>query len=227
MSITQEDVQENFSLKIDGYPLLKKFRGEEEYTSWEFLQEMKFFSGLVFKGIVYISENRVMAEIYPLFKPKRTEETKRSLLGTLSESISSIFAYDPILEAFSNLTLEEYLENESHEKLENFIKQQLNISGIVHPSLLRQPNSPNRLIQFTFYVRDKSLRDFFFHNDHNFFNIITYFKKVIVFLILYLVLIYYLQTKVNLHITVLHIHFPTFHKLFLAFQIHLEFRNVS
>jgi len=167
--ITEDDIQENFSLKIDGYPLLKKFRGDEEYTSWEFLQEMKFFSGLVFKGIVYISENRVMAEIYPLFKPETT------IYERIFRRFN--FVYDPILESFSNLTLKEYLANKSHKKLENFIIQQLNISGIVHPSLLQQPDSPNRLIQFTFYVRDKSLEETYFHNDQNFFNIITYFKK--------------------------------------------------
>ena len=41
--ITEDDIQENFSLKIEDYPLLKKFRGDEEFTSWGFLEEMFFF----------------------------------------------------------------------------------------------------------------------------------------------------------------------------------------
>ena len=149
--ITESDIQENFSLKIDGYPLLKKFRGEEEFTSWQFLEEMIFFSGLTFK--CFIDGNKMISKIFPMFRDD----------GVLNE----------IEEEFiSNLTLDEYLNNESYIKLERFINQQLNFSGVL--DIFKDKRES--YMEFIFISRSET-PETSFHNDNNFFNILTYFRN--------------------------------------------------
>ena len=154
--ITEDDIQENFSLKIEDYPLLKKFRGDEEFTSWGFLEEMFFFDGMTFKGFMYDDGDEIVAEIYPIFFHEDHEKTELEK------------------EIYNNITLEEYQNNPLHEKLERFISQQLNFSGILN---LYKENPENRNITFTFSCRNSNNIEVGFHNDSTLFNILTYFKN--------------------------------------------------
>jgi len=45
-------IQEDFSIKIDGYPLLKKFRGLPEYSTQDFLEKLMEFNLLKFEIIL-------------------------------------------------------------------------------------------------------------------------------------------------------------------------------
>jgi len=147
MELLVEDIQQDFSISIEGYPLIKKFSGLndgiDDFTSWEFLEIMEEFNFLIFE---------IIFESVPLVQP--------------------IF-YENEME---RMNVTEYTNHPKRKLFQKFLIYKLVNSGVLNELRILSNETASRIF-FACAAFSKNFEAPEYHTDLGIYNIVTYFGK--------------------------------------------------